>query len=341
MIKKSRFVDQIREGDRVDDLFLVKSAKIGETKAGKPYLILTVMDKSGELTGPIWDNAEKFLDICRPGEFIQLQALVQSYKEKPQLKIDGLAAVAKDEVDLADFLPTTLRNREEMAAEMQDLIRTITNPHLKKLLNHFFKKDEIWQRFQDAPAAKGIHHAYIGGLLEHCLSMAKIADMLAAHYEGVDRSLLIAGALLHDIGKVEELGMANGLVDYTDQGRLKGHLVIGSELIGRVAARQTDFPDGLLAQLQHLILSHHGRQEFGSPVVPMTVEAFLLSSIDDIDAKMNLIEQLRRKMNSDAMSWSEYQRSLERFLFLNRLQEEEGAARLDEAPLHGKQQKLF
>lgn len=340
-MRKNRFIEELKEGDRVDDLFLVKSARVAETRAGKPYLVLTVMDKSGELGGPVWDNAEEYHEICQPGGFVNLQGMVQSYRDKLQLKVDAIRPVAREQVDLADFLPTTPRNREEMASELQALVRTVSNPHLRKLLNHFFKKDEIWQRFQHAPAAKGIHHAYLGGLLEHSLSMARVADMMAAHYEGVDRSLLIAGALLHDIGKVEELYVDGGLIDYTDRGRLKGHLVIGSEMIGQVAARLQGFPEEVLEQLQHLILSHHGRQEFGSPTVPMTVEALLLSYIDDLDSKMNVLEQLRRKMNSTEMNWSEYQRSLERYLYLNSLQEEESTPVGESVAVPVKQPTLF
>lgn len=340
-MKKNRFIDTLQEGDRIDDLFLVKSARLSETRAGKPYLIVTVMDKSGELAGPVWDNVQQYSQSCQPGEFIHLQGAVQSYREKPQLRVEAIRPVAREQVDLADFLPTTHHNRDEMAADLQALVRTVTDPSLRKLLNHFFKKDEIWQRFQSAPAAKGIHHAYIGGLLEHSLSMARIADKLADHYEGVDRSLLLAGALLHDIGKVEELYVENGVIDYTDRGRLKGHLVIGSEMIGTVAARIKGFPDETLAQLQHLILSHHGRQEFGSPTVPMTVEAFLLSYIDDLDSKMNVLEGLRRKMNSADLSWSDYQRSLERYLYLNGLQDEEASTADKEADGPKKQQTLF
>lgn len=338
---KSTFIEEMQEGDRVDEQFLVKSARLSETRAGKPYLILTVMDRSGELSGPIWDNAEHFQEICQPGQFIHVKGAVQSYREKLQLKVDEVVKVAKDEVDLADFLQATLHDRSEMAAELQVLARSIQNPYLKKLLNHFFKKGEVWQRFQEAPAAKGIHHAYIGGLLEHSLSMAKVADMLADHYTGVDRSLLVAGALLHDLGKIEELYMENGLIDYTDRGRLKGHLVIGSEMVGKVAAQIRDFPEELLERLQHLILSHHGRQEYGSPAVPMTVEAFLLNYIDELDSKMNVLEQLRRKMNSTEMSWSDYQRSLERYLYLNALQEAQAEAEKKQEQVIAKQQSLF
>lgn len=315
-MKKTVFVESLREGVHVDDFFLVKSAKLGETRAGKPYLVLTVMDRTGEVSGPIWDDALRYKEICSTGAVVNLKGSVQLYREKLQLKIDTLALVGKDEVDLGDFLPASPRCREEMAEELQQLVRTVKDPYLKKLLSFFFNKSGWWPDFQQAPAAKGIHHAYIGGLMEHSLSVGKAADALATHYEGVNRSLLLTGALLHDIGKLEELQMECGIVDYTVQGRLKGHLVIGSEMVGKVAEKIKNFPEELANQVQHLILSHHGRQEFGSPTVPMTVEAFILSFLDDLDAKMNIIEGLRRKMEDEELSWTEYQRSLERYLYL-------------------------
>ena len=315
-MNKNVFIADLKEGEKIDDLFLVKSAKLAETRAGKPYLVLTVIDRSGEIIGPIWDNVEALQNICIPSEVIRLVGVMQFYREKPQLKIDAAHKVPQEDIDLGLFFPTSIRNPQEMVDELHDIIQSVSNPYLKKILNHFFKKSEWWERFQEAPAAKAIHHAYVGGLLEHSLSVARIADFLAGHYAGVNRSLLLAGALLHDIGKLEELTMAGGLVEYTVRGRLKGHLVIGSEMVAMAAEKIRDFPAELLEQLQHLILSHHGRQEFGSPTVPMTVEAFILSFLDDLDAKMNITEQLRRKMEGAEMSWTEYQRSLERYLYL-------------------------
>lgn len=313
---KTVFVETLKEGDSVDDTFLVKSVKIGETRAGKPYLVLTVMDKSGEISGPIWDNVLRYKEICVVGSAVRVLASVQLYRDKVQLRVDDVRSVAGENIDLGDFLPASPKCRHEMATELQQLVRSIKDPFLKKLLNVFFAQSDWWSRFQEAPAAKGIHHAYIGGLLEHSLSVGKAADSLAGHYEGVNRSLLVTGALLHDIGKLEELKMECGIVDYTVEGRLKGHLVIGSEMVGNVVKKIRAFPADLASQVQHLILSHHGRQEFGSPTVPMTVEAFILSFLDDLDAKMNIIEQLRRKMDKEELSWTEYQRSLERYLYL-------------------------
>jgi 3'-5' exoribonuclease len=320
---KKVFIADLKEGDRLDELFMVKSIKVSETRAGKPYLVLTVMDRSGEISGPIWDNIESLQNICVPAEVIRLVGTVQSYREKLQLKTDSAYTVPAEEVDSGMFLQTSTRDMEEMADELHAVIHSIGNPYLKKILSHFFKKSEWLEKFQEAPAAKAIHHAYVGGLLEHSLSVARIADFLAKHYTGVDRSLLLAGAILHDIGKLQELTMVGGVIDYTVRGRLKGHLVIGSEMIAEAAGRVRDFPEELLEQLQHLILSHHGRQEFGSPTVPMTVEAFILSFLDDLDAKMNITEQLRRKMEGTKLSWTEYQRALERYLYLGGLPPEE------------------
>lgn len=327
---KNIFVAELKEGDRFADLFLIKNVKLGETRAGKPYLVLTVTDKSGEVSGPVWDNVPALQKICVVGEVVQLTGTVQSYRDMAQLRIENVQQIPQEGIDLAHFYPASPRNIGEMADEVQVLIRSVTNPFLKKLLNHFFKKSDYWPNFQEAPAAKGIHHAYIGGLLEHSLSVARVADFLAKHYEGVDRSLLIAGALLHDIGKLEELKMESGLVEYTVRGRLKGHLVIGSEMVAQAAAEIRDFPEDLLEQLQHLVLSHHGRQEFGSPAVPMTVEAFMLSFLDDLDAKMNITEQLRRKMDNKELSWTDYQRSLERYLYLGGFEGKESEGKVSQ-----------
>lgn len=320
-MRKNRFIADLGEGERVDDIFLVKTAKLAETRAGKPCLFLDLADKSGEIGGPVWENAEHVADFSQPGSFLHLKGQVQSYRDKLQLRIEELNPVSRDDVSMADFIVSSRYDLEEMAAEIQKIIASVEDFWVRKLLQHFFKKGEIWERFQTAPAAKGIHHAYVGGLLEHCLSMTRVADMLSRHYPGVNRSILLAGVMFHDLGKIEELKEQTGVVDYTSAGRLKGHLVMGSEMVAEAAGKIKDFPEDVLIHIQHLILSHHGRQEFGSPTVPMTPEAFLLSFIDDLDSKMNLIEQLRHKHKGDGPEWTEYQRSLERFLYLSPLQE--------------------
>lgn len=320
-MKRNKFINEFREGDRIDDLFLIKTSKLAETRAGKPCLFLDLADKTGEIGGPVWDQAERVAAFCQPGGFVHLKGQVQSYRDNLQLRIEEIKAVGKDEVILADFVPSSRYNLEEMGQEIQKIIASVENSWVRKLLNRFFGNGELWQQFKTAPAAKGIHHAYAGGLLEHCLSMARVANMLADHYPGVDKSVLLAGVMFHDIGKLRELVEQTGVVDYTAVGRLKGHLVMGSEMVADEACKIKDFPEELLIQIQHLILSHHGRLEFGSPTVPMTPEAFILSFVDDLDSKMNLIEQLRRKQTTDGPQWTEYQRTLERFLYLEPLDE--------------------
>ena len=318
---KTTFVQQLEEGESFADLLMVKSCRMGETRAGKPYLSLTLCDKTGEISGPVWENAEALQSLCEPGNILRIQGQVQTYLDKLQLRIEHIEAVLEGTYRIQDFLTSSSREPDTMQDELKNVIQGISNRFIKQLLNQIFFKSRHGDVFQHAPAAKGIHHAYIGGLLEHSLSMARVAGMLATHYREIDYDLLIAGALLHDIGKIEELQSQTGVIDYTDSGRLKGHLVIGCELVGREAESIDGFPAELLTQLQHLILSHHGRLEFGSPVVPMTVEAMLLCFIDDMDSKMNQIEQLRQKLKSGTMQWSDYQRSLERFLFLRPYQE--------------------
>jgi len=321
-MEKKSYIEDLAEGNSFDDLLMIKSSRLGETRAGKPYLSLMLCDRSGEISGPVWDNAVALQTVCTAGAVVRVQGQVQTYRERLQLKIERVSAVAEDSYKAEDFVSASSRSAETMLDELSTLINGISNPFLKKLLSRVFFKSDSGASFQQSPAAKGIHHAYMGGLLEHSLSMAHVSVLLAKHYAGIDADLLVAGALLHDIGKTEELQSETGVIDYTDAGRLKGHLIMGCELIVKEAGTIEDFPEELLTQLQHLILSHHGRKEFGSPVVPMTAEALLLSFIDDMDAKMNLVEQLSRKVKAGSMQWSDYQRSLERYLFLKPLTEE-------------------
>ena len=340
---KIRFVQDLAEGEQLEELFMVKMMRRGETRAGKAYLSLTFSDKSGEIGGPAWDNVEMLEKRCVPGTVVKVRGQVQSYRDKLQIKVDTIEAVDSSDYAIDAFVAASQRDARSMQSDLEFLINSIKDPYLKKLLDRIFMLSDTGEDFQTAPAAKGIHHAYLGGLLEHSLSMAQAASLLADHYRGIDRDLLVAGALLHDIGKTEELNSDVGVIDYTDIGRLKGHLVIGCELVGRMADDIKDFPPERLTHLQHLVLSHHGRQEFGSPVVPMTAEALLLSFIDDMDAKMNLVEQLSRKVKSSSAQWSDYQRSLERYVLLKPLAAHESHPDMDDSENNeaAKQRSLF
>ncbi len=339
-MEKQKLIDLYKEGDRIKGIFLVKSARLAETRNGKPYLLVGIGDKSGEITGPIWDDAVRIAEFCKPGSFVELEGSVQSYREKLQLRIEKVTPASESQVDLKDFVPQSDRNIDKMAKEIGKAITSLENPDIRKLLQVLFKEGDTWENFKKAPAAKGIHHAFTGGLLEHCHSMLKVAEFAAAHYPGIDRSLLIAGVLLHDIGKIVELVDTVGVIEYSVAGRLKGHIVLGCEMVARAAAKIDGFPQETLLAIQHLIASHHGRMEFGSPVVPMTPEAILLNYIDEMDSKMGLVEALRKKIKKNEACWSDYQSSLERFLYLTPLDRPSGDdADSDATP--GKQGLLF
>jgi 3'-5' exoribonuclease len=312
---KKIFVAQLTAGQPFQDVFLVSKKSLAETKAGKPYLALGLMDKTGEIEARIWDNALQFDTLADEGSFVLVQAVGKPFRDQMQLGVNTLQRVADSAIDLADFMPTSARPLAEMAAELDAVIEGLVEPSLRALLQAIFQGETL-ARFQRAPAAKKLHHAYIGGLIEHTLSIVGMAEKAASHYPLVDRDMLIAGALLHDLAKIEEFDFARPPFGYTDRGRLVGHLVLGVELVRKAM----DQVDGISAeqvdQLMHIILSHHGQYGFGSPVLPMTPEAILLHHLDDIDAKMNYMAGLQAKMNGSGRQWTEYQRHLERYLYL-------------------------
>jgi len=309
-------IRDIQDGQKVVGVFLVKSMTCAETKAGKPYLSLTLMDASGEIEARVWENAEQLKDECPPGAVVQVSGLAQSYRGVLQLKLDTVSRLAGDEADPSRFLPTTRANVKQMAKELLELAQSVQDPYLRELLLLFLKDRRFMGRFKQAVAAKSMHHGYLGGLLEHTLGVTRLADKIAHLYPAVDRDLLIAGAVLHDIGKVREFDLERIPHDYSDEGRLVGHMVLGVEMIQERAREIPGFPADLAARIKHLVISHHGRHEFGTPVVPMILEGFLLHLLDDLDAKVNYFERLSQGLEGESYQWSEYQRTLERFLYL-------------------------
>ncbi|MFH7326906.1 HD domain-containing protein [Desulfurivibrio sp. C05AmB] len=321
---KGMMIAGIEDGRAVEGVFLVKEMNRGETRAGKPFLRLTLMDKSGEIGGPVWDDAEALAPICQSGLFVRINGQGENYRGAIQLRINRVSAVAESEIDLADFMPSGDFDRRQLEEELAALIASIRNPHLNRLLTAIFQDDQRFrQQFTTAPAAKTMHHAYLGGLLEHTVAVTRLAAAVCRLYPAIDRDLLLAGALLHDLGKTEELTYAGYPFGYSDRGRLVGHLVIGAETIREKAAAIPGFPPELMACLQHLVLSHHGRHEFGAPTLPMMQEAFILHFLDDLDAKVNYFARLSGRAEEPGYQWSEYQRNLERFLYLRGAAESE------------------
>jgi len=337
-------IKEITDGQTIRDLFLVREMSRGETKTGKPYLSLTLMDASGEISGRVWENAEQLMGECPAGAVVSVSGQAQAYKGILQLRIDNLSRIADSEVDLAQFVPSVQGNVGLMAKELLKLAGSVENPFLKELLLALFGERRLMQAFKKAPAAKVMHHAYVGGLLEHTLAVARLADSVSGLYPSLDRSLLMAGALLHDLGKLKEFSFDSFPFEYSDRGRLVGHMVLGIEMIQEKINGISGFPEDLADRLKHLILSHHGRHEFGSPSLPMMQEAFALNFLDDLDAKINYLDRLSGQVKGEGYQWTEFQRNLERFLFVRGHRANDGSASLDQGQDSGvdpRQRTLF
>ena len=293
--------------------FVVVAKQIKPKKTGEPYLALTLGDRSGQLDAKMWDNVEEVLNIFEQDDFLKVKGLVNKYKNRFQLTIHKLRKLGDSEIEFADYLPKTTRDIDELWQMLTDFVRSFQNPHLRALVEAFMSDPEIAAAYRNAPAAKTLHHAYIGGLLDHVLSLFRSCDLVSRNYPQVNRDLLLTGAFLHDIGKIHELTY-NRSFSYTTRGQLLGHMVIELEMMQAKIALVPGFPDELKTLLEHLIISHHGEYEFGSPKLPMFPEALLLHYMDDLDSKM---EAMRAHFEREAdleSPWTSYNASLGRSL---------------------------
>ena len=311
---KNLFANQIQERDWVEAIFLVRDKILGMAKNGKPYLTLKLMDRSGEVEGRIWDRVDEFSAQFERDDFIRVAGKASLYLGKMQLVIQEVTCLDDSAVDLADFLPVAARPVAAMVAEFKERVASLTDPHLRALLQAFLDDQAFLAAYSRAPAAKAMHHVYLGGLLEHSLAVACLADDICQRYPGLNRDLLVAGALLHDVGKISELRYARSF-EYTDVGKLLGHIVIGVELIEAKLRTLADFPLELAILLKHLLLSHHGQYEFGSPKRPKTLEAVILNFIDDLDSKINGVRTHLDKEPDSESAWTQYHRLYDRYFF--------------------------
>ncbi|MGA1862650.1 HD domain-containing protein [Deferribacter thermophilus] len=293
--------------------FLIFEINKSVTKDNRPYIKVILMDKEGNTYNGIMFDSNKLKFDPVKGNVVEVEANIQQYNGQPQFKITNMALVEGE--NRFDFFPKTENDVDNMFNEIKSLMyENIKNEYLLKLLNLFFNDNEIVDKFKVVPAAKNVHHAYIGGLLEHTLSVVKLAIIIAEYYsKDVDKELLLIGALFHDIGKLFELSVDESF-DYTEEGKLLGHLLLGIELINNYANRIQGFPKRLKNLINHMIASHHGILEYGSPKRPKTKEALLLHYIDDMDAKLNTFKSLFDKENIEE-GWTSYDRLLERQLF--------------------------
>jgi len=311
--EKIHFAGQLKPGETVEDVFAVTEKTLGKKKDGNRYLTFNLSDRSGSIKAVLWEHADRTAAEIRNGGLVHIRGTVSEYQGFLQVVVKAAAPVREAAVDPEAFLPKTKRSIEAMFAHLIRLCDTLEDAHFKRLLMAFLN-DEAWiPRFKKAPAAKMMHHAYIGGLLEHTLSMTLLGDVVARHYSGVDRDLLLAGAVLHDIGKTEEF-IYHHVIDYSDTGRLLGHILMGIRMIDVKLEALSDFPAEKAALIKHLVLSHHGTREYGSPEIPKTIEAVLLHYIDEIDSKINGIREFMES-ESSGESWTPFHRILGRQFF--------------------------
>jgi 3'-5' exoribonuclease len=308
-------------GSRVEGRFLVARKELRQGGRAGQFLDLTLCDATGRVTARVWENAAAAAERFAQGDVVWVVGAAETYRDELQVRVERIEVVAPEQADPSDFLPRTAKDVGELERRLAEAVKSVKNDHLRGLLMAFFRDPEFRKRFRSAPGAKALHHAYIGGLCEHTVEVVELCGKVAEVYPQLDRDLLMTAAILHDIGKTEELTWTAAF-DYSDAGNLLGHLVLGERMVRERTDGIEGFPEELKMLLSHMILSHHGTGEFGSPKVPMTAEAIALHHAEDLDAKVNMflgqIEEARKK----GRRWTERHFLLQRALYVG---PEEGA----------------
>ncbi len=302
-----KFIKEYRDGDRVFDIYLCKHKQSMVTKNGKSYESLILQDKTGTLDAKVWEPNNPGIGDFDSLDYIEVYGDITSFQGSLQVNVKRIRRCQEGEYQPADYLPVSSRNIEEMYRELTDLVASIENPYLRQLLESFFVQDEK-KAFRNSSAAKTVHHGFVGGLLEHTLGVTKLCDYYCSAYPILKRDLLLTAAMCHDIGKILEISPFPEN-NYTDDGQLLGHIVMGSQMIGERASRIQGFPHELLSQVQHCILAHHGKYEFGSPRIPALIEALALNYADDTDAKLETFKEILD--NAKEPGWLGYNRLFE------------------------------
>lgn len=286
-----RYLKDLREGDMISETYFCKSKQVLQTKAGKSYYSLVLQDKSGTADGKIWDLGPG-IDHFEAMDYIRVDAQVVSFQNSLQINIRRVHKCHESEYDPKEYMPCTNKDVKEMYQELTCFIKSMKNEYLRTLVtNYFLENKEAAKAFANHSAAKNVHHGFIGGLLEHTVSVTRMCDFIAKNYPVVNRDLLLTAAMFHDVGKIKELS-AFPENDYTDAGQLLGHIYIGAELVEKMASEIPGFPEKLKHELIHCILAHHGELEYGSPKKPALVEALALSMADNLDAKLETMKEL-------------------------------------------------
>jgi 3'-5' exoribonuclease len=317
---KSLYASDIQDNQSVDSLFLVSAKNHGVTKGGNGYLVLKLLDRSGEIEGRVWERADDLGRGFDKNDFVRVRGQALLYQGKVQIRVQDVMKVDGNQVVTEDFLPKSSFDPDAMLEELQTILRGIKNPHLLALAEAFFADQELMHLLKRAPGAKTIHHPFLSGLLEHTLSLLKLILKVVENYRGVDVDLLLIGGFLHDIGKVYEFSYDRA-VEYTDAGQLLGHLVMEVEMVNQKIASLPEFPPELAMLVKHMLVSHHGAYEFGSPKLPQTLEAVMLHSLDDLDGKIQAIQSLPDK--EPGSKWTAFHRAYGRSFYRRSADEHE------------------
>ncbi len=308
------FVQEILPNTEVAGAFVVTDKQLRRARNGTPFLTLKLADKTGEMTARIWERADEAERSILKNTVVFVKGRAEVFRDELQLQIQEITSVPRKDIDPSDFLPVCPNDTRRLLEDLQRMARSVKRRSLGRLLRHFLEDAELMGQFKLAPAAKSMHHAYLGGLLEHTVSVALLVSEISSLYPDLDRDLLIVGAFLHDIGKIHEFDY-DLFIDYSDAGRLLGHMVLGVEILQGKLRGLRNFPHQDALLLKHLILSHHGEPDFGAVRLPMTREAFALHLADDLDAKMNGINRILSESRGANEAWTAYQTMYDRFFF--------------------------
>ena len=336
--KPHLWIKDMKEEERVHGLYLVKVKRVGTTKKGTPFLSLTLGDRTGEVEAKVWERADTLSPLFREGDVIHVEGNTSSYRNQIQVTLSNLKVPEDRKGDPDLFIESSAKDVNEMMQALRKILKGIENHFIKTLVDKFLSDRSFTNRFKRAPAAKNFHHSYLGGLLEHTLSVCQMGQYVVEHYPELDKDMLMAGAFLHDIGKIKELYFDRH-IDYTDEGRLLGHVVLGVTLVDKKMEDLKDFPEELALRLKHLILSHHGQFEFGSPKRPKFLEAYALHLIDDLDAKMNGLGRFMERDRKEG-DWTDFNRLFDRYFLKGKIPEAEQKGETD-LPEDDRQKVLF
>jgi len=304
------------EGVEFIGFYVLRRCELKESD-GAFRLEVELSDKSGTLPGIIWDNARDLREEFHKGDVVKIKGLLSSYREKPQARIDKIRLANENEYDSEAFIPSTPKDIKKLITQVCSFIESIKNPYLSQLGKLIFENEQFMKEFKRSPGGMNWHHTYLGGLLEHSVGVTEICSHVSEHHSELNRDLLVIAALIHDVGKIKEYS-AKTVIEYSDEGRLEGHIVIGERFVRNMCERIKDFPPKLKMLLSHLMLSHQGKKEYSSPVEPMIPEGFVLYDADELDSKLNAVERVINKVQNEDDRWSEYVRLLGRYIYIDR-----------------------